>query len=98
MRRPSDFFTAKNVLATAMLLVGAFLIIRNWGAVTGLPAGTPEGRSPEETSQQSRQVKTPATPKAPPTVVERLIPSHPPTPSLHPPQSWGGQRGGERGG
>ena len=42
MRRPSDFFTAKNVLATAMLLVGAFLIIRNWGAVTGLPAGTPE--------------------------------------------------------
>ena len=81
MRRPSDFFTAKNILAAAMLLVGALLIIRNWSAVMGLPAGAPEGQSPEDTSQQSRQVETPATPKAMLTVVERLIPTQPPTPS-----------------
>jgi hypothetical protein len=32
MKRLSDLFTARNVLATVMILVGALLIIRNWGA------------------------------------------------------------------
>lgn len=80
MKQLSDFFRARNTLAAAMILVGALLIIRNWGAVTGVPTGISEGQMPEKTSQHIRQVKTPAIPKAPPTVVERLIPSHPPTP------------------
>ena len=64
MKRLSDFFTVRNVLATAMILVGAFLIIRNWGVVTG-----------------------PVPTQATPTVVERLIPTPPPTPLVPTPQS-----------
>ena len=60
MSRIGGFFTARNILAGAMALVGALLIIRNWGAV----------------------ITHPSVPTATPTVIERLIPSHPPTPPL----------------
>lgn len=86
MKRPSDLLTVRNLLAGAMLLVGMFLIVRNWPVVTGLPTGTSAGQRPEEITKQIRQVETlgPATPKATPTVFERLIPSPPPTRVLSP--------------
>jgi hypothetical protein len=80
MKRLSDFFTAKNTLAAAMILVGAVLIVRNWDAVTGLPAGVSGGQEREETGQHIPQMTRPATPQATPTVVERLIPSLPAMP------------------
>jgi hypothetical protein len=84
MRRLSDFFTVRNVLAATMLLIGVFLIITNLGAMMQPPAGTSQGQGREETNQQIHQVERLRTPtsKATPTVVERLIPSHPPTPVL----------------
>jgi hypothetical protein len=74
MKRLSDFFTAKNVLAAAMMLVGAFLIARNWDVVTG--AGVLEGQEQEETGQQV----------TPTVVVERLIPSLTTTPLVSAPR------------
>lgn len=92
MKRLSDFLSARNALAAAMILAGTFLIIRNWDAVTGPPASVSGTQESEETEQQIHQMIMPATPQAEPTVVERLIPSLPPTPfvstsrpSLEPP-------------
>jgi len=86
MKRPSDLLTVRNLLAGAMLLVGMFLIVRNWPVVTGVPTGTSAGQRPEEISKQIRQVERLRTPSSKPTpaVVERLIPSRSPTPLLSP--------------
>lgn len=78
MRRPSDFLTAKNAIAALMVLAGVLLIIRNWDARPWLSEDIPEDQRREETGQQIHQVGRPTT------VVERLIPSRPPTAVLSP--------------
>lgn len=80
MKRLSDLFKVRNAFAAAMILMGAFLIIRNWNAVTGPPAGVSGSQEREEPGQQTHQMTVRANRQATPTVVERLIPTLPSTP------------------